>query len=250
MSAAKKLSLVPTPATPTLEDVQAELAAAQQALSAASAAVDAAEAALDASLHDPAAKRSLLREEHTTAKERLESAQMAIAPLHARLHSAQRREDEKAFKELRDRVGNAAQLREAQTDAREFIEKVGGAVEAFFDRVAARNIKFLDETTALSALWARLGHEYRAPDVSLEPGTGTETIPPRVSLECLRGYEHHVRNALHQPNPNATPVQQATRQFLLGAISFARTAQELKLATQDNFLLRAQMKQSAAKETK
>ncbi len=245
MTAARKLQTVSSP-TASAADVEAELAAAQQALSAAATAVEAAQRALDESLHEPAVKRAVLREELHTARERLEDARKAVKPVYDRLNATQRRDDIKAFHAAVERVGHRAQTREAMADAEHFVNVIGGAVRALFERQSARNIQFHDEANELEAIWSRLGHDFRAPGVLLEPGTGTESIAPSVSLQPLRNFEHHVRNLLDKPHPQATPIEQATRQFLLGAISAARTASDLKLAMDANVTLRMQLPQSAA----
>jgi len=244
MSAARKLQAVPQPSA-TMADAEAELAAARKALVVAGAAVDAARAALDAAPRD-AAQRAVLREGILLAEEDHENAKKTIQTLEERLGAAQRREDERALVAAVERFGTVAQMSQAAADAKEFITAIGGAAAKFFEQQRARNIAAHNEADSINAIWASLGHEHRCPGLPLEPGTGSPDVPPRLSLAALDQYEHHARNLLNQPNRQATPVEQATRQFLLGAISAARTANDLKLAMDQNVVLRMQAERKVA----
>lgn len=225
MSSARKLQAVPKP-TASAADVEAELTAAQAALSAAGAAVETAKTALDAAPRD-ASQRSVLREALIMAEEDREKAMANVDAVRHRLNATQRREDEQAARELGARVGQAAQMKAAQAMADEFIRTVGGAAEAFFAKLSEQNLAFRDDAERLNAIWSRLGHGYRIDGVEREQGTGTESIPARVSLDALH-HEHFVKQRLEHQHPEATHLKQATRQFLLGAFEFPRTWRLLK----------------------
>lgn len=235
MSATRKLTVVAAPAAAKPEDVQAELAAAQQAVSAAGLAVDQARAVLDAAPRD-AVKRSVLREAVIMAEEDLVKAQGLADQLHSHLHVAQLRADKDEALAGAKHIGRAAQNREAEADADEFVSEIGGAIERFFVRIAQRNLQFRDRADHLNAIWSRLGHQHRIDGVDREMGTGTEQIPPRVCLETLHCWEGRARQKLEYQHPGATPVQQAARQFLLGAIDFTRTLTALKQTRAHNRL--------------
>lgn len=226
MSSARKLRAVPTVQEAAAPGAHAELITAQEAMRTASAAVDAAQAALDASRDT--SKRPELREALILAQQDLEAAQQQVERCNKHHCSAQRRDDEHAFRAIGARIGQAGQLKAAQEMADEFIRSVGAAAETFFAKLAEQNIAFADEAERLNQIWDRLGYDYRVAGIEVENGTGTESIPARLSLESLHTHEFFVRKQLENQHPNATHLKQATRQFLLGALDFPQTWRLLK----------------------
>jgi len=197
-------------------EIEAQCCTAEQACRAAEGGLRAAKAALEAAPRD-AQKRAVAREEVLMAEEELEGANATLATLRAHAKAAQRREDEAEAKALGEKVERLAQMREVDVIAAAFDELVVKGVMAFFADLTDRRLRFMGEASKLNKVWGRLGHHHRVPGVDIESHTGTESIPPAVSVSTLTTYSAKVRGQLQERIRSRDPVERAAAMFLQAA---------------------------------
>jgi hypothetical protein len=189
----------------------------------AASALEAAQAALAAAPRE-AQKRALARENVTMAAEDLETAKGKLDELRAARATALRAEDEAAAKVLAERVRRAAQMRALDAIGAAFERHVVDGVKAFFADLTSRRAEFLSDAQALNAIWARLGHQYRLVGVDVAVHTGTEQVPPQVSLETLDAFSGILSRRLEQrrQSPQMDRLERAAIMFVEGALEQER----------------------------
>jgi hypothetical protein len=158
------------------------------------------------------------------AEEDLAAAEAGKCSAEGRLQATERAGDEAEANALGERVSRAEQMRALDAIADTFEQHVVAGVKAFFIAVTARRAQFHADARALNALWARLGHQHRLPGVDVAQGTGTEQIPPSVSLDTVHAYSGILSRRLEQrrQSPDLDRLTRAAFLFVEGALDQER----------------------------
>ncbi|HEX2871662.1 MAG TPA: hypothetical protein VHP33_10405 [Polyangiaceae bacterium] len=226
-SAARKAA--PTVAAPDhcalVDSARAHHGKSCKAVTEAEAGVKTAKAALEAAPRDPR-ERAVAREALVMAEEDLEAAKTSKCGAEQRLQAAERARDEAEATSLGARVSRAAQMRALDTIAESFERHVVDGVRAFFADVTECRAQLGDVASALNPVLARLGHQHRVDGVDLAHGTGTEQIPPVVSLETLHAYSSALSRRLEQrrQSPQMDRLTRAALLFIDGALDAERAS--------------------------